>query len=610
MCGIAGIYAYRDAADTIDRAELRRIRDYMRARGPDGFGEWLTQDGRMGFGHRRLSIIELSDRGAQPMQSADGKLVVTFNGEIYNYRALRSELEAEGYAFRTQSDTEVLLHLYVAKGIKMINHLRGMFAFGMWDLEKGRLVLARDPYGIKPLYYSDDGRTLRFASQVKALLAGGSVSRDPEPAGWVAFLLFGSVLEPFTTFREIKALPAGTTLCIDSQGLHAPSRHFAISEAFSAAEQDAIPVDDHDLDDCVRRALSDSVRHHMVSDVPVGAFLSAGVDSGTLVGLMRDVGQQDIRTVTLAYEDYRGTHKDEAPLAAKVATHYGTEHVTRVVPEQEFRDDLPKIFAAMDQPTIDGVNTWFVSKAARELGLKAVISGLGGDEIFGGYPSFDDIPRWVRLCAVPSRIPLLDDAFRYFSAGLAPFSSRINPKVTGALKYGGTYAGAYFLRRALFLPWELHSVMDKNLMEEGLRRLHPIRYIAAALQPEPRSSFGKVAALEASIYMRNQLLRDTDWASMAHSLEVRVPLVDVQLLRKLAPIVSRLRRGAGKRLLAKSPSSALPGEIVDRSKTGFGTPINEWLQRDERLQRWRRIPQLAAPSCPWARRWAYQLATA
>src|SRR5262245_45286812 len=263
MCGIAGIYAYRETANTIDRAELRRIRDHMSARGPDGFGEWVAQDERVALGHRRLSIIELSDRGAQPMQSADGRFVVTFNGEIYNYRALRSELETQGCVFRTQSDTEVLLHLYAAKGTEMIDRLRGMFAFGMWDLEKGRLILGRDPYGIKPLYYSDDGRTLRFASQVKALLAGGNVSREPEPAGCVAFLLFGSVLEPFTTFREIKALPAGTTLCIDSQGLQAPSRHFSISKTFSAAEQDGLTLDDRTLHSYVRQALLDSVRHHM-----------------------------------------------------------------------------------------------------------------------------------------------------------------------------------------------------------------------------------------------------------------------------------------------------------------------------------------------------------
>ena len=219
----------------------------------------------------------------------------------------------------------------------------------------------------------------------------------------------------------------------------------------------------------------------------------------------------------------------------------------------------------MDQPTIDGINTWFVSKAARELGLKAAISGLGGDEIFGGYPSFRDIPRWVRFWAVPSRIPLLGDVFRYFAASLR---ARIilNPKVAGMPKYGGSFAGAYLLRRGLFMPWELSSLMDKNLVDEGLRRLHPVRHIAAALEPMPRTNFGRVASLEASLYMRNQLLRDADWASMAHSLEVRVPLVDVQLLRAAAPAMIALPNGTGKRCLATSPSLALPPEIIDRPR--------------------------------------------
>ena len=609
MCGIAGIYAYHCAAESIDRAELVRIRDHMAARGPDGSGAWFSKDARVGFGHRRLSIIDLSDRAAQPMESADGKFVVTFNGEIYNYRALRNELEAKGCIFRTQSDTEVLLHLYAAKGAAMVEDLRGMFAFGIWDVDKRGLFLARDPYGIKPLYYADDGCTLRFASQVKALIAGGNVSRDPEPAGWVGFHIFGSVPEPFTTYRKIRNLSAGSTVWVDSRGASEPRQYYSVAEAFSRAESALPAAPEAQLREGLRAALFDSVRHHMVADVPVGVFLSAGLDSGALLGLMRDVGQQDIQAVTLAYDEFRDKPEDEAPLAAKTAELYGSKHTMRVVREREFHDDLPHIFEAMDQPTIDGINTWFVSKAARELGLKAAISGLGGDEIFGGYPSFHDIPRWVRFWSAPSHIPLLGDVFRCFavSSGLA---SILHPKVAALPKYGGSFASAYLLRRGIFMPWELSSVMDKNLVDEGLRRLQPIRHIAAALKPMPRTNFGRVASLEASLYMRNQLLRDADWASMAHSLEVRVPLVDVQLLRAAAPAMIALPNGAGKRCLATSPSLALPLKTIDRPKTGFGTPVKDWLQRDDRLQKWRRVPQLAGPRCPWARRWAYQLAAA
>ena len=246
MCGIAGIYAYHYAANAVDRAELRRIRDHMAARGPDGLGEWYSQDERVGLGHRRLTIIDLSERGAQPMASADGKLVVTFNGEIYNYRHLRASLEAKGRRFRTQTDTEVLLHLYAEKGEAMVQDLRGMFAFGLWDAEKSALLLARDPYGIKPLYYADDGWTLRFASQVKALLAGGKVSRDPEPAGWVGFCLFGSVPEPFTTYQEIRALPAGSTLWVDRVGTRETKQYFSIADTYCRAEAANSPINDED----------------------------------------------------------------------------------------------------------------------------------------------------------------------------------------------------------------------------------------------------------------------------------------------------------------------------------------------------------------------------
>jgi asparagine synthase (glutamine-hydrolysing) len=607
MCGIAGIYAYHYAANAVDRAELQRIRDHMVARGPDGLGDWYSQDERVGLGHRRLTIIDLSERGAQPMTSADGKLVVTFNGEIYNYRQLRASLEARGHTFRTQTDTEILLHLYAQKGEAMVYDLRGMFAFGLWDTEKSALLLARDPYGIKPLYYADDGWTLRFASQVKALLAGGKISRDPEPAGWIGFCLFGSVPEPFTTYQEIRALPAGSTLWVDRIGTHQTKQYFSIADTYCRAEAANSPINDENQQHDARDALLDSVRHHLVADVPVGAFLSSGIDSGTLVGLMRDVGQQEIQTVTVAFEEFRGKNEDEAPIAAEIASRYGTRHTTRVVTEQEFRNDLPRILEAMDQPTIDGLNTWFVSKAARELGLKVAISGLGGDELFGGYPSFRDVPLWVRTLAIPGKVPALGDLTRLLLAGVFPQS--LNPKATGLLKYGGSYAGAYFLRRGLFMPWELQAVIGAEIARLGLRRLNPIRHIEARLKPKPRTSFGRIAVLESSLYMRNQLLRDTDWASMAHSLEVRVPLVDVKLLRHVA-LVTTKRRSLSKRVLGNSPRVPLPRKVIERPKTGFETPIQTWLQRDTRIQQWRRIPVLAADQCTWARRWAFEVAAA
>src|SRR5262245_33907472 len=236
MCGINGIFAYHYAANPVDREELLRTRDYMAARGPDGMGAFLSDHGRVGLGHRRLSIIDLSDAGAQPMASGDGRLVITLNGEIYNYRHLRLGLEARGRNFRSQSDTEVLLHLYAERGEAMVHDLRGMFAFAIWDADRQRLFLARDPYGIKPLYYADDGWTFRFASQVKALLAGGRVSRDPEPAGQVGFYLWGSVPEPFTTYRQIRTLPAGCTAVVDRIGMHTPQCYHSIAAVYCQAE--------------------------------------------------------------------------------------------------------------------------------------------------------------------------------------------------------------------------------------------------------------------------------------------------------------------------------------------------------------------------------------
>ena len=572
MCGLNGIFAFNVAANAPDRRELVATRDYMSARGPDGAGEWWSEDRRLGLGHRRLSIIDLSDRSSQPMTSACGRYVVVFNGEIYNYPALRRELEEAGRVFRTNSDTEVLLHLYAIKGERMVQDLRGMFGFAIWDNEKRSVFLARDPYGIKPLYTANDGWTFRFASQVKALLAGGKVSREPEPAGIVGFHLWGSVPEPFTLYRDIRALPAGHTQYADEAGPREPRPYASIAQVFATGCINQAPKSE--VSKRVRAATLESVSAHLLADVEVGVFLSAGVDSGALLGLMRDAGQQKIRAITLAFEEFRGTQEDEAPLAAKVAQHYGAEHIVRVVNEAEFKSDLPAILEAMDQPSIDGVNTWFVAKAAKEAGLKVALSGLGGDEILAGYPSFRDIPRWVNWLRVPAAMPGFGMAARAFCTAVG--LGRTSPKVLGLFQYGGTYPGAYLLRRGLYLPHELRSFLDPETLGIGLRRLWPLERVRSSMTPVARSPVSRIAALESSNYMRNQLLRDADWAGMAHSLEIRTPLVDFHLLRSLSAVTPGLRTGEGKLALAGAPSQPLPVSIVDRPKTGFGVPTGRW----------------------------------
>ena len=578
MCGVNGIFAYHPAAGAPSEDELLATRDSMKARGPDGLGAWWSADRRCALGHRRLSILDLSDRASQPMISDDGKIVITYNGEIYNYPALRAELEAEGIRFRSNSDTEALLHLYAREGEKLVERLRGMFAFAIWDDRKKGIFLARDAYGIKPLYTANDGWTFRFASQVKALLAGGFISREPEPAGIVGFHLYGSVPEPFTLYREIRALPAGHVQWVDGAGAREPRPFANLAAIVAEAARHAVPASQ--LAQLVRAHLRDSVKAHMLADVEVGIFLSGGVDSGALLGAMHDLGQTNVRAITLAFDEYRGTPEDEAPIAARVARHYDSQHVVRRVAEQEFRQDLPSILDAMDQPSIDGLNSWYIAKAAKEAGLKVALSGLGGDELLGGYPSFSTLPRWHRRFGLLAAIPGLGRLARRLLPRVAPNLARAQPKALGLLQYADSWPGLYLLQRGLFLPYELETLMDRDLVQEGLRRLKPLKRLAASLIPNPASDAGRVAVLESAHYMRNQLLRDVDWAGMAHGVEVRVPLVDLPLLRSVAPAFGAMKSGIGKAALAVAPLRPLPHEILSRAKTGFGVPTGAWMAKE------------------------------
>src|SRR5437764_7833869 len=432
MCGIAAMFAYGSAAPPVDDLEIAATTERMRPRGPDAGGTWISPDSRVALGARRLAIIDLTDEGTQPMADVDGELRIVFNGEIYNHRELRARLERLGARFHSTTDTEVLLQLYRHDGANMVELLRGMFAFAIWDARTRRMFVARDPYGIKPLYVADDGQTFRAASTVKALLAGGHVPRGRDLAGAAGFWLMGSVPEPHTIFESIRAVEAGTSLFVDARGIHDVRRYDSIAAKLLRGAHDVAAARLVHPPTLLRELVTDSLRHHLISDVPVGAFLSSGIDSSALVALATEANGHPLRTVTLRFEEFLGREADEAPLAERFARELGSDHLTRLVTRDEFTEDLPRLFDAMDQPTIDGTNTWFVSKAAAERGLKVAISGLGGDELFGSYPSFRALPRIVGMARVP------------FAATAASLVR--NPKAGAVARYGSTWAGAYLLK--------------------------------------------------------------------------------------------------------------------------------------------------------------------
>lgn len=580
MCGIAGVLMPGGGSPANEDFVLRMC-ERMLERGPDALGYWSDIQAGIYLGHRRLSIIDLDASANQPIHSENGRYTIIFNGEIYNFRELRLSLESRGEIFRTHSDTEVLLKLFLAEGKTMLSRLRGMFAFVIWDKQKQSVFMARDPYGIKPLYYAKTARGWIFASQVKALMTTKLVDLAPNPIGQMGFWLLGSVPEPHTWFRDVSALPAGTWCEITVQdGLKGPYRYWDIADAWREAPE--CKLSRRDAQEIVRSAVSNSVKQHLVADVPVGIFLSGGIDSGALAGLMRDQSQSSIQGITIAFNEFRGRHEDEVPGAKEIAKRYGINHHVRIVTQREFEDDLSKIFSSMDQPSIDGINTWFASKAVAELGLKVVISGVGGDELFYGYPSFRQLPtlvsRWRMLARVPGGRTIANLTFAQASRRTG------NSRWGWMTRQAETLYGAYWLRRGLFSPNDLHGLMGFDLAEEALQALDPASLVRSLTGNYSVDSMAAVGQIESMAYLRNQLLRDSDWASMAHSVELRTPLVDAWLLRDLMPVLRSFGRFKGKSLLAASPSLPLGKDLINRSKTGFGIPLGVWARKNMTAQ--------------------------
>lgn len=592
MCGLVSAFHYRNSDRLIDEAELLKVRDAMILRGPDGAGIWIEPTRqRVGLGHRRLSILDVSNAGAQPMATADGKIRITFNGEIYNFLSLRRELVSKGYQFKSDCDTEVIIYLYQEYGIEMVSRLRGMFAFAIWDERKRGMLLARDPFGIKPLYYADDGRSLRAASQVKALLQFRDINVEPDPAGHVGYHLWGHVPEPYTLFKGIRALPAGATCWIEEGGRPQLATYFNFTDELARADAMHTSIKREEVSERLEQILADSINCHLLSDVEIGIFLSAGIDS-TAITALAQARNGGIRTITLGFHEFIGTKNDEVPLAERFAKDLGTRHQTHRVTAADFAREYDRLLESMDQPSIDGVNSYFVSKIASESGLKVALSGVGGDEFFAGYPSFHQIPRLASLMAPFDGLPSVGKLLRQVTAALP--STRVSPKFAGLAEYGGTIEGAYLLRRGLFMPWESRKMFNADFADRGLEELRTTCCLAQATKGIKTGRL-KVMALESTWYMRNQLLRDLDWASMAHSLEVRTPFIDIDVFRGLLPLICT-NAPPTKAMLSTLPNEPLPQYIRLREKTGFSVPTKAWLSRKQSA------PKADTSARGWARK--------
>ena len=552
---------------------VQRMINAIGHRGPDDAGVLADEEGRVALGHRRLSIIDLSPLGHQPMCSGGGRYWIVYNGEVYNYLELRAELEAEGYRFVSGTDTEVVLAAYVRWGAQALHRLRGMFAFAVWDsgiadgrrVAPGHLFLARDRFGIKPMLYTQRDGVLAFASELKSLLASGMVRREVGRQAVWDYLSLGSVPQPRTILAEVRALPAGHWLRVEQGGEPHIESYWDIAERRSGPTQ--IPESRAEAVTELRRLLDDAARSHMVADVPVGAFLSGGLDSTAVVGLMSQFVSHPIRTYSIGFETEHG-HLNELSWARTAAERFGTDHTEVVVTAEMLRDEYPRLIEAIDQPSLDGTNTYFVARATRE-GVTVSLSGIGGDELFAGYPQFRRFARARRLA--PAGLPI-----RASFHGLDRFVPR---RITHELE---------FVRHD---PLARHATVRRLLREREkqeavapdlLRGFEPLGLgeVYRPMLARPLADIvAEVSYVELTGYLVNTLLRDADAMSMAHSLEVRPVLLDHPLAEFAFTLPGewKLRGGATKRIFRDAVTDLVPEEIATRRKMGFEFPLSRWL---------------------------------
>jgi asparagine synthase (glutamine-hydrolysing) len=582
MCGIAGgVFRGDSVPRSTAVASVEAMVGRLAHRGPDGRGLYASIDDpdvRGPFavlGHTRLAIIDVSDAGAQPMGGGPGQSHpwITFNGEIYNFAQLRTELEGLGASFRSHSDTEVILRGYDAWGLDVLQRLRGMYAFALWDPSRHRLLIARDRLGIKPVYiYRGDGFLL-FASEVRALLATGLVPRRLDPTAVWQYLGYQAVPAPRTLVEHVRALEPASWMTIDQDGTVGSGTYWDMLD--SAAVRD---LSDSDAKRLVGDRLRDSVAAHMVSDVPVAAFLSGGIDSSAVVGLMREAGATP-RTFSVGFDEQRF---DESEHAALVARTFHAEHTHLPLTARDLLDQLPSALCAMDQPTGDAVNTYVVSAAVRAHGIKVALSGLGGDEVFGGYPSFARLQRVADVSRLWGLSP--DPVRRAAAAAVRTIGGRsiAAGKTAALLESDGTISSMFPVMRQVLSVAQRTALLSATMLQSIEDRDDPYdRLLAREFARHPLvSTFSQISFAEARTYMHDVLLRDTDQMSMAHGLEVRVPLLDHELVELVLSVPDRSKQSANvpKRLLVDALGGMLPTSIVRRPKQGFTLPFDPWMK--------------------------------
>jgi asparagine synthase (glutamine-hydrolysing) len=557
MCGIFGVLSKKNNLE-----KYQNVLNVLKHRGPDDEGVFINEN--IFLGQRRLAIIDLSPLGKQPMslkcKKTQSKLIVNFNGEIYNYKELKRELENLGHSFFSNSDTEVILHSYEEWGNEAFSKFRGMFAIALYDENKKELILIRDRFGIKPLYYYFDENNFVFTSEIKAFWSIDFIKKEIRDGAPEEFLFFGYLLQPNTFYKNIFVLEAGHYLKIRLN-----DENFEIKKEKFADIKDyyLLPKEKISLEEAIKKtkeALLDSLKYHLVSDVEVGLFLSGGIDSTVLLYLMRELKQEKIKTVSVIFPK---TIYDESEKINELVQKFNTDHLELKITGKDFLENLDNIFYHMDEPTIDGVNTYFVSLAAKKAGLKVVLSGLGGDELFYGYPSFFDLTKINKIKPILKYLGigyLLKLFVGEFNIKLNKLADIINSK---------NLKEAYLIYRRIFNHNLYHNTnlrISTNLSDDEVFS----------------SYYSQISFLEMSYYLKNQLLRDSDVFSMAHSIELRVPFVDNILFEKIAPIPDeyKIKNNISKILLKEIIKDKVSEKILNQKKQGFVMPIELWLKNE------------------------------